>query len=69
MEGNLLTQPEGLQKKPFGGFIELPVTPIAISSSEIRKRIAKGQSIESLTPEPVIDAILQKKLYAMAHED
>ncbi len=34
-----------------------------ISSSEIRKAIAKGENLKSFLPESVIDFILQKRLY------
>ncbi len=39
------------------------VTPVDISSTEIRKRISKGHSIKSLVPEIVEDLIKTKGLY------
>jgi nicotinate-nucleotide adenylyltransferase len=36
---------------------------LAISSSNIRQRIARGESIHGLTPERVVDYIEQQKLY------
>lgn len=39
------------------------VTPVEISSTEIRERIRKGRTIKSLVPEPVEDLIKTKGLY------
>ena len=39
------------------------VTPVEISSTEIRERIRKGRTIKSLVPEPVEDLIKAKGLY------
>jgi len=39
------------------------VTPVEISSTEIRERIRKGRTIKSLVPEPVGDLIKAKGLY------
>lgn len=39
------------------------VTPVEISSTEIRERIRKGRTIKSLVPEPVEDLINAKGLY------
>lgn len=39
------------------------VTPMEISSTEIRERIRKGRTIKSLVPEPVEDLIKTKGLY------
>ena len=39
------------------------ITPVEISSTEIRERIRKGRTIKSLVPEPVEDLIKAKGLY------
>jgi nicotinate-nucleotide adenylyltransferase len=39
------------------------VTPVEISSTEIRERIRKGRTIKSLVPEIVEDFIKTKGLY------
>lgn len=39
------------------------VTPVEISSTEIRERIRKGRTIKSMVPEPVEDLIKTKGLY------
>ncbi len=41
----------------------LPFAPLGISASEIRERIARGESIRYLVPEPVIDYIEKHQLY------
>ncbi len=42
----------------------LPVTFLDISSTEIRKRLARGKSVRYLVPEPVLDYISRESLYA-----
>jgi len=63
LEERLIKHPKALQEAPCGRFIEVAVTPIDIASSEIRSRIEKGQSIDTLTPAPVIEAIYRNGLY------
>ena len=41
----------------------LDITPVDISSSEIRKRVAQGLSIHGLVPDEVESYIKEKKLY------
>lgn len=42
----------------------LPLTPLEISSTDIRNRVAHGRSIRYLTPPPVVAAIAARRLYA-----
>ena len=42
----------------------VPVTPLAVSSSAIRDRLARGRSVASLVPSAVEDYILRHRLYA-----
>jgi nicotinate-nucleotide adenylyltransferase len=42
-----------------------PVMP-AISSSEVRRRLAQGESVEALVPRSVLDYVRQRKLYGSA---
>jgi nicotinate-nucleotide adenylyltransferase len=39
------------------------ITPLAISSTDIRKRLMRGQSVRYLLPEPVVRYIRKNKLY------
>ncbi len=48
---------------PSEQIIEQPVTPMAISSSDLRERVAQGRSIDYLTPAAVIDVIEEARLY------
>lgn len=57
--GSELTNP-GI---PLGRLITLEMTPIDISASDIRRRIAEGISIEGLVPDDVADYIARKRLY------
>lgn len=41
------------------------VTPPSVSSSEIRKRVAKGFSVDKLLPEGVFEYIQQHKIYSV----
>lgn len=42
----------------------VPTTPIGISSSELRARVAAGRPIEFLVPPPAVREIAQRGLYA-----
>ncbi len=41
----------------------VPMTPLGISASEIRQRVAEGHSIRYLTPDDVIEYITRNRLY------
>lgn len=45
------------------GYETIDMPPAAISSSEMRRRVAAGQSIEGLTPSAVVDFIRERGLY------
>jgi nicotinic acid mononucleotide adenylyltransferase len=45
-------------------FFDMP--PIPVSSSAIRERVARGESIEGLVPTRVADAVVRLRLYAEA---
>lgn len=56
--------PAELLRCPAGGSIALPVTPLGISASAIRRLVATGRSPAFLTPEPVIQYIRREGLYS-----
>ena len=58
-----VTDPGLLQKQLAGLLLCLNVTEINISSSEIRKKIASGESVEKWVPESVVNIIESRKLY------
>ena len=43
--------------------LELPFEPLAVSSSDIRARVARGEPIDDLVPEPVARLIAERGLY------
>ncbi|HIJ85054.1 MAG: nicotinate-nucleotide adenylyltransferase [Magnetococcales bacterium] len=45
------------------GFVQLPITQLTISSSDIRSRVQSGRSIRFLTAESVVDYIHDHGLY------
>lgn len=45
------------------GFAALPMTPLAIAASDIRRRIATGRSIRYLAPETIARYIARHRLY------
>ena len=49
--------------KPQGDTIHVPMTPLAISSSDIRARLARGEDVSALLPPPVLGYIRQHALY------
>ena len=46
-----------LQQAPAGGFLWQPVTQLAISATQIRARLAAGQSVRYLMPEAVVASL------------
>ena len=61
--GKLKDHAEYLEKQYDTTVILLPERKMDISSTEIRKRIKNGQSVRYMTPEKVIDYVLEKDLY------
>jgi nicotinate-nucleotide adenylyltransferase len=52
------------EPEPRGeGLTVVPMPPSEISSSEIRRRVAAGESIEGMTPPAVAAYIAKRKLY------
>jgi nicotinate-nucleotide adenylyltransferase len=49
--------------KPEGDIIPIPVTPLAISASDIRARTARGEDCSALLPAAVADYIRRRGLY------
>jgi nicotinate-nucleotide adenylyltransferase len=49
--------------KPKGNVIHLPMTPLAISASDIRARVSRGEDISAMVPAPVLQYIKARKLY------
>ena len=49
--------------RPFGSVVILGMAPPPISSTDIRRKIAQGESVRELTPDTVCDYIEQNKLY------
>jgi nicotinate-nucleotide adenylyltransferase len=49
---------------PAGRIVEFGITPLAVSASDIRARIATGRSARYLIPDSVLDYIFRHSLYA-----
>jgi nicotinate-nucleotide adenylyltransferase len=60
---NRLGEPQGLVEKGSGSIYIEQLRPLDISSTEIRKLLASGQSVRYLMPEPVLDYIEEHGLY------
>ncbi|MDH3923490.1 MAG: nicotinate-nucleotide adenylyltransferase [Xanthomonadales bacterium] len=63
MKGRLVARAHELLKQPAGSVLNLQVTQLAISSTDIRQRIKDGRSARFLLPDAVIDYIEQNRLY------
>jgi len=48
---------------PEGGLIQVPLEPLAISASELRARIGRGEDVSALLPAPVLAYIREHGLY------
>jgi len=56
-------QGELLSRQPAGGLVFVPVTQLAISSTQIRELIGAGKDPHYLLPDNVYELIKQEKLY------
>lgn len=54
---------ERLHREPAGRVLALRVTPLAISSSQVRAALAEGRSPRFLLPQAVLEHILKRGLY------
>ena len=48
---------------PAGDAIDVRMTPLPISGSDIRARAARGESVEGMVPPAVANYIVENKLY------
>ena len=55
--------PRGLVHDSGNELRQIPFTPLAISASDIRARIARGGSIRYLVPDEIIEYVRKQKLY------
>jgi nicotinate-nucleotide adenylyltransferase len=63
IEQRYISNPEQLNQNNSGLILELKVTQIDISSSDIRQRIINNEPISELVPEAVVEIIQQHNLY------
>lgn len=63
MAGRWTGRAELLQREPAGRVMVLRVTPLAVSSSQIRAAIVAGRSPRYLPPQAVLDHIQAEGLY------
>ena len=59
-----VTDAGALRRQPAGCVIGIPVTQMAVSSTQIRDLLAAGQSPRYLLPDAVLNRIQQEKWYA-----
>ncbi|NTV11911.1 MAG: nicotinic acid mononucleotide adenylyltransferase, partial [Zoogloea sp.] len=52
-----------LARAPAGAIVFFDLTPLAISATGIRDRLAAGRSARYLAPQPVLDYIAEHSLY------
>ena len=64
VQPRLVADPEILNDSPAGFILPLELTQLAISSTDIRRRMRTGLSPRFLLPQPVIAYIRQQGLYA-----
>lgn len=69
IQSRLTTEPRRLRDVPNGLVVQLEVTQLAISSTDIRQRVAAGKSVRFLLPDSVIDYIGAHRLYLGSSED
>ena len=59
----LAARPQGLVHENGHEIRIIPFTPLGISASDIRLRVARGASIRYLVPDAVLDYIRKHRLY------
>lgn len=64
MSFRAVDQPDSLWEKPAGLVLHVPVTQLAISSTDIRRQISSQQDARFLLPDRVLDYIHNQGLYA-----
>ena len=47
----------------------VPFTPLSISASDIRRRVARGASIRYLVPDEVLEYVRKHQLYREKEDD
>ena len=55
--------PHDFQKTPNGFIITQTITPLAISSTDIRERLKTNQSVRDLLPQQIFAYIQENRLY------
>ncbi len=55
---------EDLSTRPAGGVLGVPVTQMAVSSTQIRTLLGSGRSARYLMPDAVLERIMQENWYA-----
>ena len=63
LEAHRLQAPASLASRPGGGILVEKLRPLAISSTEIRQMLGRGESPRYLLPEQVLDYIQENQLY------
>ncbi len=66
VQPRVVSDPALLASSPAGLVLPLEVTQLAISSTDIRRKIAGGESVCFLLPDPVIQYIGDNRLYGDA---
>ena len=64
----LTLNPRDLQAAPAGKVMTFSMTPLAISSTAMRALASEGASLRYLTPDPVVEFIRSRNLYAPARD-
>jgi len=64
VEQRCVDEPQVLRSRPAGCIIAVPVTQLAVSSTQIRALLAAGRSPRYLLPDAVLDRIRQENWYA-----
>lgn len=64
----VVSEPLALRETAAGRVIMQAVTPVALSASEIRRRLAVGESVEGMLPSAVLEYIRINHLYQTGKE-
>lgn len=63
-----LVDASALAGSPAGAIVQFDMTPLAISATDIRRRLAHGMSARYLLPDQVLDYIARNRLYSSTPE-
>ncbi|HUS25354.1 MAG TPA: nicotinate-nucleotide adenylyltransferase [Candidatus Binatia bacterium] len=68
LRGRRAASPARLRHRPAGLWLRCPLPPLAVSATDIRRRLRERRSVRGLVPDAVIHRFTPRDLRALGHE-